>query len=64
MPYSLLKINQPMFQKDISPPFSALKNKPSKKPTWSCACYLLHARSLLGSVCAEDGFDLVLQNIG
>jgi hypothetical protein len=44
------------YQRNMSPPSSGSMNKPSNKPAWSSACYLLHGSFLFGLFFdAEDG---------
>jgi hypothetical protein len=54
--------SQPTFWRNMLPPSSESKNKPSKQ---SSACYLLHAGFLLDLLFdPEDGGDMFLQNVG
>jgi hypothetical protein len=52
-------LSQPIIRKNMSPPSSGLKSKPS------FACHLLHAGFLLGVFFnPEDGGNMFLSNVG
>jgi hypothetical protein len=57
---------QPTFRRNISPPSSGPKNKPSKKPDIrALLANLFHAGFLLGLfLCPEDGGDMFLRKVG
>jgi hypothetical protein len=56
--------SQPTFQRNISPPSSGSKSKPSKKPAWKWMATCFHTGFLLGLFFNhEDGGDIFLQNI-
>jgi hypothetical protein len=56
---------KPTFRRNMSPPSSRSKKKPSKKLEWSTAYYLLHVSFLLGFFFdPKDGGDIFIRNVG